>query len=352
MKSFNTAWARRASRCVLLCLIGVTACGCSVTKPFKSSRQIDMAPFAENTINLLVDIKHGMQGGMAVYLREYTNLPAVEQYRRSWLEYRPILRGIAAYSIAIVTLSKSNLTEKQRSDKLAEFLDKLLRPVARDPDSRLIISEEELDNMLAHIRGQKNFLDALGAAQPLVDEILRFSHEHLDHMRTELDAARAALDQAVRADHAASLEFYKRLIEARNLAFADLVLLREYRIGNDKDALAKLLEKDPQLTEIVPAGREATLEDITALEDRLLYRLERIREVTDQVQPDLDLYRNKIHELDELWRVTNDNLAKTRITVIIWSRAHRGLAQGITDPAKFDIMGVARQALSAAVPLP
>jgi hypothetical protein len=334
-----------------ICLIGVTVCGCSrVVRPFKSSKRIDMTPFAENTINLVMDIKHGMNSQMMVYNREYADLPAVTQYRTSWLSYRPILRGIAAYSIAIVTLSKSNLTETQRSDKLAEFLDKLLRPVAKNPDSNFIISEEDLDTMLANVRGQKNFLDALNAAQPLVDEIARFSQEFLDNMKTRLNVARAEVVQRAKSDHEASRKFYKVLIESQNFTFGDLVLLRDYRAGYDKDALAKLLERDPQLTEILPAGKEATLEDITALEDRLLYRLERIRGLTEQVQPDLELYRNKIYELDELWRHSSENLAKTRITIIIWSRAHRGLGQGITDPAKFDIMGVAKRALSAAAP--
>jgi len=353
MKSFDKNRGRGVSLYVALALIVLAVCGCSsMSRPFKSSKGIDMAPFAENTINLLVDIKHGMQGGMAVYLRDYMSLPAVQEYRTSWLEYRPILRGIAAYSIAIVTLSKSNLTETQRSDKLAEFLDKLLRPVAMSPDSRVILSEEELDIMLANIRGQKNFLDALNAAQPLVDDIARFSHEYLDLMRTQLDAARGALDQRVRDDHAASLAFYKILIETQNLSFEGLTLVREYRTGHDKNALARLLEKDPPLAEILPASKAATLEDVMAIENRLLYRLEHIRELTEQVQPDLDLYRSKIYELDQMWQVTSENIAKTRITVMIWSRAHRGLAQGITNPAKFDIMGVAKQALGAAVPVP
>jgi hypothetical protein len=65
----------------------------------------------------------------------------------------------------------------------------------------------------------------------------------------------------------------------------------------------------------------------------------------------LELYRNKVYELDELARLASENLTKTRITVIVWSRTHRGLAQGITDPAKFDVMGIAKQALSSALPI-
>lgn len=71
--------------------------------------------------------------------------------------------------------------------------------------------------------------------------------------------------------------------------------------------------------------------------------------MTAQVQPELDLYRIKMWELDKLFKGASNNITKTRGTVIIWSRSHRGLASGVVNPATFDVMGIAKRALSAAM---
>lgn len=348
MRLHSSAVIRRTALMVVLVLVAASSVGCA---NFRESKRVNMAPFAENTVGLIADIRQGMDAQTAVYLRDYIDGSPVGQYGEHWRAYRPMLRGIAAYSIAIVTISKLRLNDTERSQKLAEVLDEFLRPRVPKMQELGILSEAELDEMLANIRVQTKYLDALNAAQPLVDAIERFTNDYLDFMDDHLASTRAWLDRQVRDDHATSQDFYETLIESQNFAFEDLVLLRNYRQGIDPDALDKLLARDPQLKVLMPEDRQPTLEDTQVIEDRLVHRLKLIREMTAQVRPDLDLFRNKMLELDQLSTGASNMLVKTRVTVILWSRAHRGLARGITDPAKWDAMGMAKQALKMALPI-
>lgn len=348
MNPLTSGWTRRISLLLVLCILGTLLGGCSY---FKSSKHVNMAPFAENTINLLADIRQGMDAQQSVYLREYVGSPAVVDYTANWRAFRPMLRGIAAYSIGIVTISKSPLNEEEKCDKLAEVLDKFLRPRIQSGHAGLVMTEPELDEMLANIREQTKFLDGLGAAQSLVDAIEIFSNDYLDFMDDQLIEARNGMDAQIRESHTVSEEFYKLLIESQNVCMKDLQLLREYRQGWDPDAIHKLLELDPQLELIIPDADKVTPQQLLDTQERLIYRMQRIREMVAQVQPDLDLYRNKMIELGDLYRGASNNLVKTRATVIIWSRTHRGLAAGVVDPATFDVMGIAKRALNAALPI-
>lgn len=347
MTSHLNASARRVVLAFVLFLTTVAAGGCA---NFRSSKHVNMAPFAENTVSLVADIRQGMDAQTAVYLRDYIDGSPVEQYGEHWRAYRPMLRGIAAYSITIVTISKLRLNDSEKSHKLADVLDELLRPRIHSMEDYGILSGAELDEMLANIRVQTKYLDALNAAQPLVDAIERFTHDYLDFMDDQLASTRVWLDHRIRDDHATSQDFYETLVESQNFAFEDLVLLRNYRQGVDPDALDKLLARDPQLRSILPKDRQPTLEDTQAVQERLIYRLRTIREMTAQVQPDLDLFRNKMLELDEVSKNASNMLVKTRVTVILWARSHRGLARGVYDPAKWDAMGIAKQALKVALP--
>lgn len=333
---------------VLIMIFGIAVLsGCS---NFKSSKHVDMTPFAEHTVGLISDISYGLNSQRMVYLREYRDTPVVQAYGADWGQLRPVLRGVAAYSIAVVTLSKSNITDAQRNEQLATFLDKLLRPVIQRPESPFIYSEAEFDGILENIRTQKTYLNGLLSAQPIVDELARFSGEHLDMLKDHLATTTFWLDARILEDHSAAVTYHKILVGSQANAFDLLALLRDYRQGREADAIGKLLEKDRVLAELVKDKSNVTLDEVEAIENKLLWRLEQTRNLLDQIAPDLVLFRNKIMELDKLSKASDDSITKTRITMIIWSRAHQRLASGVTDPAKVDLMGIAQRALKASMP--
>ena len=65
---------------------------------------------------------------------------------------------------------------------------------------------------------------------------------------------------------------------------------------------------------------------------------------------DIDTYEILTHELFDAAKAADDNLRRTRVTVFVWSSAHRRLGAGITDPAKINMMDIAKKAMNAAIP--
>jgi hypothetical protein len=331
----------------MACAIAIALSGCSY---IKSQQRVDITPFAENTINLVSEVNYGLNTRSAVYLREYIDEPEVAEYREEWSHFRPVLRGVAAYSIAIVTLSKSDITKKERAVQLADFLERLLSPVITREEKAFLYTEETLDAVLSDIRSQQNLLDGLRAAQPIIDEIARYSGEHLDRIKDRQDRAQDFLMDKIAEDHREVLEYNELLKEAQAKSLHSLKLLSDYRHGHNERALEELLENDWELREILPSTTNVSLEDLRSLEERLLFRLKGVREIKEQLVPDIEFYQNKILELDVAVQAANSNLQRARVTMIIWSRTHQRLAEGVTDPAKVDVMGIAKRALDASLP--
>lgn len=93
-----------------------------------------------------------------------------------------------------------------------------------------------------------------------------------------------------------------------------------------------------------------TAEQMQSIEDRLVYRLGEQREMKSQIADDIETFHLQVREMDQLVMSASQNLIRTRATIWIWSRAHARLAGGVTDPAKIDMVGIAKQALEAAMP--
>jgi hypothetical protein len=331
----------------MACLATLMVSGCSM---FSASRRVDITPFAENTINLVAEINYGMDANQAVYLRRYAGGEPVAEYSTHWEYFRPVLRNIGIYSLALVTLQRSNISGNEKAVQLADLLDRMFEDALVSGRSGYNLTPDQLRGVLADIRTQKTLLDALTAAQPIVDEVARFSGEYLDVIKASQDRTEAWLVQQVDKDFEAVLAFEERAKWAQNRFLGSLALLGDYRQGRDQEALTELVQTDAELGEIVPDPSRVQASDLQAIEDRLVYRLARTQELKEQIKFDLDTYRNMTVELDKLVQDANNNLRRTRLTIFVWAAAHRRLAAGITDPAKIDLMGVAKRALDIAVP--
>lgn len=334
-----------------IAVLAVGLCGCGITRPFKASRRIDMAPFAENTISLVAEISYGLNHKNSAYLGKYADGPPIVEYREHWLRMRSVLRGVATYSLALVTISKSNLTEEERLEQLATFLDRMFRPVVQEPVHEFSIGPEELDRILADIRDRKNFLDGIGSAQPLIDEVANYSGAYLDIIKDSEQAAAAWLLEQITRDNADVVGFDELLREAQARSFRSLVVLAKYRQSQDEADVERLRVNDPQLEQFMPDRNQLSADEIKEVEDRLVFRLSELRDLKAQIAVDIEKYDMMVRELDGLVTAASQNLVRTRATIWVWSRTHARLAAGITDPAEVDIMGIAKRALNAALPM-
>ena len=334
---------------LLIVILGLlTSSGCS---SFKSSRRLNLAPFAEDMVAVAGDIQYGLGQTYAVYLRGYGETPEAEELSFKAMRVRALIRGTISYALEVVALADSRKSGPERALALANKVDELLRPVVKPPRPPLNISEAQLDTILADVRSRKDLLDGLSAAQPIINEVARLAGEIFEDTKRALDAAAAATQRRISDNIAPVLANDAKLRELQLRATGSIDLLVRYRNG-DAAALDTLMVWLPSLKEKVSTKDGLSPAELTAIEDRLVFGLRTISEVRTQLAPDIELYRKQQAELEEMVASFNTALRQARVAVIAWSRAHQRLASGITDPADIDIFGIAKKAAGNYLPLP
>ena len=92
--------------------------GCAA---FQSQKRINLAPFAENAVSIVSDIEYGLSKARAVHIRPFIGGEAAEAYRMQWNRINRYLRGIVAYSVQIVTISESGISDTEKSVSLHQI---------------------------------------------------------------------------------------------------------------------------------------------------------------------------------------------------------------------------------------
>jgi len=307
-------------------------------------QRLDLAPFAENTIALAMDIEYNAADASQVpYLRKYQDDPVIIGYRQEWEKVRQLLKGVVAYSVELTTLGQSQLSGPERCANLADFLEPLADPVIVGGRHRLHITPAEMDTIIANIRQQPDLLAGLRQAQPLIDEVARLSDEILDEVGAAIDTTRAYLYRRIEAENADITLFEELIRKSRYRVFRETLLLSRYRAGERID-LQEVWQLDPQLLELVASPDTVTVAELEVLEDRLLFKMRAVAEFNQQMQPDVDRYHAMHSELALLYRTATKQLRKARVTMIVWARSHSDLARGITDPAKINLFDLTKKA--------
>jgi hypothetical protein len=332
-------------RPTVLWILVTLAVGCSYVKP---TARLDFKPFAEYTISLAADIEYGIMQQRIYYLRDFRHDPELDKHQDMWKGVRMILKGVVAYSVEVTTLGGSTLSGPGRCDKLAEFLDEMSRPVLIKYPHVFNATTADLDTLLVNIRAQDDLLAGLSEAQPWVDELARVSDIVFDRIDDSLDGVARYLVTRIDSANADIVQYNNLVRKLQNNVFRCMVILGDYRRGNS-EVLAQLFEADPQLRELAKSDKELTMAEIQAIEERLLFKAQKAREFKEQLAPDLELYRNQQQELADLYKNAKQQLRKARITVVVWSRAHRNLAQGVVDPAKVNIFDLTKKAVDTAL---
>ena len=339
-------------RALILYLVGIIVVsvlpGCS---SFKSKKRLDMGRFAEDMITVAGEIQYSLGQQKAVYLRDYMDAPELVPLQIQAERAKLLVRGVISYSIQLVTVGDSRKPDAEKAAALAGYLEDVLPAVIGGPGSTLDLTRAQVDTILANVRTQKKYLDAIGAAQPVVDEVAIASGDIFDDLKTAMDAAIDAVYRRIKERYrdvrvADELLGRRQIQTVYNIAF-----LPQIRLGVP-GALDSLLAREPSLPALVDTRHGLDAEEIQHIEDRMLDILTRLREVREQLEPDLEMYFKQQHELDELENVWNAELRKARVSVEAWARAHKRMAQGVTDPADINVLGIARKASGTMLPIP
>lgn len=315
---------------------------------FKASRRLDVSPFAQNTVGLIGEVQRANKPLEWVYLKKYETLPVILDVRRAAAPARELMRGVAIYSTQIVSIYESPLPESRRSQELARYLDESLRQRLKDnPRSETFLTQAELDKAVQGARSAPTFMAALGAAQPVVSAALAYGNQIYDEMDQQIGRADQELVSRIEAENA-SLKTEMAKLESMQLSsISSYRLLTEYRLGSNA-ALDSLRASDPEVAEALPAGKKPTAAALDAAEKRIRERVETLGQMHDKLDPQFEIYKAEQAELEQLRTQAREAARLGRITLILWARSHRNLADGIAVPAAIDVMGMVKGAAGQA----
>lgn len=341
-------------RAIPACLVGIILigmlAGCSSFRSkFSSSKRLDMGRFAEDMIAVAGEIQYSLGQQKAVYLRDYADIPELLPLQKEANRAKRLVREVIAYSIQLVTIGDSRKPDTEKAAALAEYLYDVVPVDISGRGTALNLTRAQVDTILTDVRSQQKFLDAIAAAQPLVDEVAIASGEIFDSLKTNMDAVvnatRLRIDQRYGDIRVADELLKQRQIQVvYNLAF-----LRQIRLGVP-GAADSLLAREPALAALVDTDNGIDNDEMLLIEDRMLGAMRALREIRDQLEPDIEMYFRQHHELDELSNGWNAELRKGRVAIIAWARAHKRMSQGVIDPADINLLGIARKAAGAALP--
>jgi hypothetical protein len=333
---------------ILITLIAVVISGCAA---FQAQKKINLAPFAENAVSIVSEVEYGLSQARAIHIRPFIGGPATIEYQQQWNKMGRFLRGIVAYSIQIVTISQSDMSDKKKAAALSDYMAGLAGPVFEDPELGFGISREDFDAIVINIRNQDDYFKAMNAAQPVVDEVAKVAEEVLRDLRAAQDAARLEVAKKIEADHAPVLKYEDDLKEGQERTLQSAVFLGRWNKG-DKGIEDSLLFYDPGLRQVLKPGESLSYEKYNQISKILIARLEAGKLIQEHMFPELEQYQKEMQELDELISIADRGIRQSKGAIAVWRRSHQTMAAGITEPAAIDLFGIAQAAVRKVAPIP
>jgi len=333
---------------IAIFLLAIILVGCSA---FQSTKKINIAPFAENAVSIVGEIEYGLSKGRAIHIRSFLDGPNVQEYEKTWQKLSMFLKGIVAYSIKVVTISMSDLDENEKANMLADYLERLAVNIFDEPDVGFEMTQTQYNNSIENIRKAETYIGAMEGAQPIVDEVSRVANKIIEELKVAQENARTEVADRIVAEHESMISFRKSLKVSKTKTFRSIDFLTKYKFGN-KAVLDSLFNLDPQLQDYVQPGEKYTLEVQNKIENRLMFRLETIRKIQEQIFPELEQYRTEMTELDNLIAIANRGINQSKAAIAIWRQSHQTMASGITEPAAIDLFGITKAAVRTVAPIP
>jgi hypothetical protein len=351
MRAFFT---RRHRFGAALAVLAVAASGCSV---LTTTHKLDMQPFAENTVTSIGEMRKIEAPPVWIRLRPYFSDPAVLEARKTAQPLLDLVRSVNAYSLQVVSLNESRISEKSKCRELARFLEGASqRAMLKEGDTaEIALTAERLAPIMKDIASREKFMDALQAAEPIVNAVLARGLDLSDQVDESISRAVASIEVKVQAQYRAMLANRAALLVLQERAMQAQAWAEGIEFGDDA-AVDELRKNVPGVAEYLPAGKKPTPKDQQGLVVALAAQALRIKAALDQLDPQYQAYRESILELDNLRARTTENAKLARSVLMVWARSHKNLARGVEVPPMFDlskvILSAAGTAAKGIVPLP
>lgn len=340
--------SRSAARLIPAALIAaVLLAGCST---LKGSKRLDVGPFSENTLGMIGELQKYNRSVVWTHLRKYQTLASVKQTQETNALLRRLLRGVGLYSGQVVSLYEAPIPEDRKIRELARYMDEYIRPnlTVDDTPEDFKVTPGYMDSLTRNIRESETLLAALGAAQPLVGAAVSVGNVILDRLDGNVRVAADEINSLIQMEFAS---MNARLVDLESMHVNSVrsYTLIQRHVGGDATALDTLRSYDPGVREYMPIGRAPTSKEVDAAERYVLERTATLKSLRDQLEPDFTRYRECLDELEMLRNQTDERARLARMTLTLWGRSHRNLANGISVPPMIDVMGIMKSTVSTGV---
>jgi hypothetical protein len=336
----------------IIAAIAVSAlnAGCStVYTGLVGDTRANVGPFAKETINALVVEQNDFRGSELIYLRDMVDEDTPEIVRLRYLlrQVAEFRRQLVLYSLELVRVTDMNSTEE---DQVAALADAISGQLRQDYITILNVDGAEFDAMVAEVRAQEKFLEAVKAVEPIIKIAADHHSSILDEIEdVALPATRDYVDRRITDEFGVFLEHLDYMAQRKDQLLIGLRLIREARLGN-AEAIPKLRQANIILAESALPPANANEKDLDLAEEYLIKNLEKQSEVSKLLAQDRADYLAARAELEREVSEIATGVRGSRIRVNAWLRAHDALASGVKDPGKWlsaalGIAGSARGAL-------
>ncbi len=337
---------RTRARLAAAVALAIASSGCSyVTK----SKKLDMQPFAENTVTAIGEMRKIESPMIWIRLRPLYNHPALLEARKSAKSLLELVRGVNSYSLQVVSLNESRISDRTKVRELAKYLRGASQQalLAEADTAEIALTPQRREEILKEIDSKENYMDALLAADPIVNSVLARGLDLADALDTSILKAANVLEMEVQKQYEEMLANRAALLRVQETSIQ--ALARAEAIGFGDEASAEELRKSvPVLAEYLPSGRKPSTKDQQAMVASLSAQARRVKAALDQVEPQYTAYRESVLELDTLRAKAVENSKLARSVLILWARSHKSLARGVEVPPMFDLAKVVMSNVSTA----
>jgi hypothetical protein len=330
----------------VLAILAASASGCTV---FTSTKKLDMQPFAENTVTAIGEMRRIEAPPVWIRLRPYFSHPAVLETRATARPLIELVRGVNAYSLQVVSLNESRISEKAKVRELAKFLHGASQQALLNQadEAEIALTPERREEILKGIAAKETYMEALLAAEPIVNAVLARGLDLSDAVDAAISRAVVAVEKEVQGQFAGMLANRSALVALQDRTIEAQALAEQAGFG-DEAAAEQLRQKVPALAEQLPAGRKIGAKEQQAAVAALAAQAARVRTALDQIDPQYQAYRESVLELDTLRAKTTENAKLTRSVLMLWARSHKNLARGVEVPPMFDLAKIVMSAAGTA----
>jgi len=321
--------------------------GCST---FKGSREIDMAPFSDNTRILFGEAVIVSRPFQWKYLKPYSAIPEYDAIVAAGVPLKLALRDIVYYSNQVVAIRSSALSEGDKNSQLSQYIAAVLeRSTENSKSNNLQLSEADVSRILEDIRRAETYLNGVKLATPIVQHVALAVHDRIDELQDLVPGVVNGIDQQLDMEFGTTRTNYDELIGLRDELMLAVTRLYGARIG-DRSKLDAMLQENASIRQFFNSS-DATADQLSAAENFLLQQLREIDGMLGQLDDAKAELLAKQNELIEWQTHVDRRLGIAREAVTIWAQSHQNLGNGIAVPPLFDLSSLASKLAGDAVSL-